>query len=39
MIKKVLVLGAAVAGLLAVRRARQGQAERELWQEATDPVR
>ena len=36
--KRLLVLAAAAAGLLALKKIQDQQAERELWAEATDEV-
>jgi hypothetical protein len=39
MVKRLLLIGAAVAGLVFLRRkARQQQAEQDLWTQATDDV-
>ena len=36
--KKLLLLGAAAAGLVAWRKVQADKAEQDLWAEATDPV-
>ena len=38
MIKKLLVVGVAAAGVFAWRKATAERNERDLWAEATDPI-